>query len=151
MAKFYQTASGETGLRNGLSIDFPIPVGATVVEFDAETNGGLIDSLNGLNGFRWQDHSIVAGVIQRAGSPVTINPPRVLTDVEALEARTIALALVVLDAVNELRQWDAALKAAFANNATIANLRTAVAALPNTPDRTRAQLIAAVRAKLSEV
>lgn len=150
MAKFYKSGS-EYGLRHGPSINEPIPVGAEIVEFDEETNSGLIDSLCGKNGFRWQDHTIVAGVIQRAGSPVTINPPRVLNDVEALQERTIALALVVLDAVNELRQWDAALKTAFANNATIANLRTAVAALPATPDRTRAQLIAAVRAKLSEV
>lgn len=154
MAKFYQTPSGDTGLREfGLlsAIEPPIPAGAAVVEFDPATNSGLIDSLNGKNGFRWQDHSIVGGQIVRAGTPVTINPPRVLTDLEALEARTIALALVVLDAVNELRQWDMALKAAFANNSTIGPLRTAVAALPNTPDRTRAQLIAAVRSKRSEV
>ena len=151
MAKFFKDASGEHGLRHGLSANEPIPVGAEIVEFDEQTNAGLIDSLCGKNGFRWQDHAIVAGVIQRAGSPVTLNPPRVLTDVEALQERTIALALATLDAINELRQWDAALKTATAGAGTFAAFKTAVAALPATPDRTRTQLIAAVRSKLSEV
>lgn len=151
MAKFYKQADGEYGLRHGLSADIPIPAGAEIVEFDEEANAGLIDSLCGKNGFRWQDHAIVGGVIQRSGSPVTINPPRVLTDIEALTEKTIALALVVLDAINELRQWDAGLKAAFQNNSTVANIRTAVLALPNMPDRTRQQLIQAVRDKLPEV
>lgn len=77
-------------------------------------------------------------------------PPPASTDVEELHATVVALALVILDAVNDLRQWDAGLKAAFAANATIAPLRTAVAALPNMPDRTRRQLLDAVRAKLND-
>lgn len=151
MAKFYQAANGDTGLRHGLTASEPIPDGAEVVEFDEQANSGLIDSLCGKNGFRWQDHSIVAGVIQRAGSPVTINPPRTKTDVEELTQAVIALALLTLDEINVLRQWDAALKAVFSSNATIANIRTAVAALPATNDRTRQQLIQAVRGKLVDV
>lgn len=77
-------------------------------------------------------------------------PPAPLTDVEELEARTVALALVTLDAINEIRQWLAALKTASASNATLANLRTAIAALPNTPDRTRRQLLDAVKGKISD-
>jgi len=50
-----------------------------------------------------------------------------------------ALAQVVIDEINNLRQWDTDLKAAFANNSTLATIRTAVAALSNMPARTLAQ------------
>lgn len=72
MAKFYKQKDGSYGLRHGLSANEPIPADAEVVEFDETANAGLLDSLCGKNGFRWQDHSIVSGVIQRAGSPVSI-------------------------------------------------------------------------------
>ena len=152
MARFFQSAAGDTGLRSGSGpfSDAPIPDGAEIVEFDEETNADLIDSLSGKNGFRWQDHAIVAGTILRRAVPVTINPPRAKSDIELLQERTIALALVVLDAVNEQRQWDAALKAAFQNNGTFATVRAAILAMPNTPDRTRRQLLDAVRQKLDD-
>lgn len=72
MAKFYKNTDGSYGLRHGLSANEPIPPGAEVVEFDEMTNQGLIDSLCGKGGFRWQDHAIVAGVIQRSGSALAI-------------------------------------------------------------------------------
>jgi hypothetical protein len=77
-------------------------------------------------------------------------PPAPRSDVEELTDKVVALALVVLDAVNELRQWDAGLKAAFQNNTTVANIRTAVLALPNMPDRTRGQLVSAVKDKIAD-
>lgn len=59
-----------------------------------------------------------------------------------------ALALILLDEINNLRQWDASLKLAFANNSTVANIRNAVAALPASPDRTIAQLKTAYTNKI---
>lgn len=147
MARFYRSPMGDYGLRHGLSIDLPIPEGAEVVEFDAQANTDLIDSLCGRNGFRWQDHAITGGQIIRADLPVAINPPPVLTDVEALSRAVVALALLSLDEINSLRQWIAGFRSAVAA-ASLADLKTRVAALPNTPDRTRRQLLDAVRAKL---
>lgn len=151
MAKFFRAADGAYGLRQGFGSEGPIPDGAEVVEFDAATNAELIDSLCGLNGFRWQDHSIENGQIIRAGVPVAINPPRVPTDVEELSRAVVALALLSLDELNGLRQWIAGFKIAVAAATSLADLKTRVAALPNTPDRTRRQLLDAVRARLAEV
>jgi len=150
MAKFYTAPDGSCGLRHGPAAALPIPDGAQVVEFDEQANAGLIDSLCGGNGFRWQDHSIVGGQIMRAGQIVAINPPRVLTDVEQLGSAVIALALLSLEEINALRQWITSYKAAVAGATSLANLQTRVAALPNVPDRSRAQLLAAVRNKLTD-
>lgn len=57
---------------------------------------------------------------------------------------TRALAALVLSELNLLRAWLADFKAAVAGAGTLAALKTAVAALPNTPPRTRAQVIQAV-------
>jgi hypothetical protein len=151
MAKFYKAPDGSYGLRHGLSIALPIPDGAEIVEFDEQANIGLIDSLSGQGGFRWQDHSIVGGQIIRAGGAVAINPPRELNDIEQLGAAVVALALLSLDEINVLRQWIVSFTAATAAASSLANLQARVAALPNVPDRTRAQLLAAVRAKLTDV
>lgn len=70
MAKFYQTPGGDTGLRLTAEDESlaPIPVGSTVIEFDAATNQAFIDSYNGkLVGFGYADHSIVAGQVRRKG------------------------------------------------------------------------------------
>lgn len=79
--------------------------------------------------------------------PADRQPPN---DVEELTDKVVSLALVVLEAINELRGFDRDLKAVFAANSTLANIRSGVAALPNMPDRTRRQLLDAVRGKLSD-
>ncbi|HYE21765.1 MAG TPA: hypothetical protein VEA69_25215, partial [Tepidisphaeraceae bacterium] len=67
-------------------------------------------------------------------------------DDAAALARTVrALAKATLDEVNALRQWEVDLKAAFAGASTLAQLKTAVAALPDLPPRTSAQVRAALR------
>lgn len=84
---------------------------------------------------------------------VTFTPPAdpsPLTDVEELTAAVVALALLTLDEINNLRQWVASFKAATAAATSLADLKTRVAALPNMPDRTRQQLINAVKAKISD-
>jgi hypothetical protein len=62
--------------------------------------------------------------------------------------RDRAIALVTLDEVNALRQWITDFKTAVANAATLAALKTAVAALPNVPQRTATQAKNAVVARL---
>jgi hypothetical protein len=59
-----------------------------------------------------------------------------------------ALAVTTLGEVNDLRQWIAAFKVQVAAATSLANLQTRVAALPAMPDRTKAQLIAAIKNKI---
>lgn len=56
--------------------------------------------------------------------------------------------LVAVDEINNLRQWLTSFKAAVAAATTLADLKTRVAALPNTPDRTPAQAKAAILNKM---
>lgn len=51
---------------------------------------------------------------------------------------------VLVDEVNTLRQWVTSFKGAVAGAGTFAALKTAVAALPNTPDRTLIQARTAI-------
>mgnify|MGYP001600442493 CR=1 FL=1 len=58
-----------------------------------------------------------------------------------------AIVLTIIDELNNLREWIVAFKAATAAATSLSNLQTRVAALPDMPDRTPAQAIAAVRNK----
>ena len=60
-----------------------------------------------------------------------------------------AVVLVLVDDVNDLRQWVTSFKAAVAAATTLADLKTRVAALANTPDRTAAQARAAVANRIT--
>ena len=59
-----------------------------------------------------------------------------------------AVVLVTLDEVNTLRQWLASFKAEVAASTSLADLKTRVAGLPNTPDRTGAQARTAIRNRI---
>lgn len=61
-----------------------------------------------------------------------------------------AVMLVLLDEVNALRGWLASFKAAVAASTSLADLKTRVAALPNTPDRTATQARNAVLARIDD-
>lgn len=82
--------------------------------------------------------------VQRAASAAMFSDPA--SPVSRVER---AAALVVLDRVNELREWLTAFKAATAAATSLANLQTRVAALPNTPDYTAAQIKTAVQNKIA--
>lgn len=56
-----------------------------------------------------------------------------------------AVLLTLLDEINRLRGWLASFKAAVAASTSMADMKTRIAALPDTPDRTVAQGIQAVR------
>lgn len=60
-----------------------------------------------------------------------------------------AVAMVLLDEINNLRQWITSFKAAVAAATSFGNLQTRVAALANMPDRTPAQAKTAVTNKLN--
>lgn len=68
---------------------------------------------------------------------------------DRLEQVDRAIALTVLhDVDTPLREWITQFKAAVAASTSLANLQTRVAALPNMPNRTVPQLIAAVKGRL---
>jgi hypothetical protein len=59
-----------------------------------------------------------------------------------------AVAAVLVDEINALRDWVTSFKAAMAAASSLANLQTRVAALASLPDRTLGQAQAAVQAKI---
>jgi len=73
---------------------------------------------------------------------------KVNTDVD-YEAKALrALVAVLLDEVNALRQWLASFKVEVAAATNLADLKTRVATLPATPDRTLAQAKTAILNKV---
>lgn len=60
-----------------------------------------------------------------------------------------ALAKLLLDELNVLRQWIATFKAQTALASNLADFKTRIAALPNTPDRTLAQAKTAYKSAIS--
>lgn len=61
-----------------------------------------------------------------------------------------AIALVALDEVNVIRSWLADFKTQVAASTSLANLQSRVASLPNTPQRTKAQLLTAVANRIDD-
>jgi len=60
-----------------------------------------------------------------------------------------AMAAVLIDEINALREWVEAFKAAVAAATTLADLKTRVAALPAMPDRTLQQAVTAIQNKIT--
>lgn len=75
-----------------------------------------------------QDAQVIPNVREQAISGINLRSPE--------GAQWRALALILIDELNNLRQWDAAFKAQVALAANLADLKTRVAALPAMPDRT---------------
>lgn len=59
-----------------------------------------------------------------------------------------AIASIVVDELNDIREWIVSFKAATAAATSLANLQTMVAALPNMADRTLAQVKTAIQNKI---
>ncbi len=76
-----------------------------------------------------------------------INRVASLVDVDAKVAR--AVIAVAIDEINILREWVAAFKVEVAAAASLADLKTRVATLPATPDRTLAQAKTAITNKIN--
>lgn len=123
MAKFYQTPTGDTGLRYGLSIAFPIPTDAEVVEFDEATNPELMHALCGRNpDVLWQDIEIDDGAIVIQKQPVAINPP------EPVKPTTDERVAAVLE-------WADKFRAAMQTATTLDELKTEDAKHPQLPEK----------------
>ncbi len=60
-----------------------------------------------------------------------------------------AIAAIMVDEINTLREWIVSFQAAVAAASSLANLQTRVAALPNLPDRTLAQARSAFISRVS--
>jgi len=69
------------------------------------------------------------------------------TAIDAMPIFEKAIILTLIDELNLLRDWIVAFKVQTAAATSLANLQTRVAALPDMPDRTVPQAIAAVRTK----
>jgi hypothetical protein len=57
-----------------------------------------------------------------------------------------AIAKLIVDEINDLRQWITSFKSATAASSTLADFKTRIAALPNMPDRTMSQAKSAYKA-----
>lgn len=88
--------------------------------------------------------SVLAGIETDYADPARVAPT--LDNVARIHK---AAALVTMDEINILRQWDQSFKAAVAASTSLADLKTRVAALPAMPDRTATQIVNAVTAKLA--
>jgi len=96
-----------------------------------------------------------------AHQPVPLTAPQILAAerVEAVSSfltgvqptcKTLrAAALVTMDELNLLRQWITAFKAAVSLAATLADLKTRVAALDSMPDRSASQIKGAIQNKIN--
>lgn len=70
-----------------------------------------------------------------------------LSDVEGIKWR--AVSLILIDEINALRDWLTSFKSGTALATSLADLKTRVAKLPNTPDRTLAQFKGAYTNKIT--
>jgi hypothetical protein len=104
------------------------------------------DAQTALAAFDWSGSAQTAydTVQARAPALTTLNSA---TDPPGKLAR--ATAAVLVDELNDIREWIAAFKVQVAASTTLADLKTRVAALPNMPDRTLAQAKTAIGNKIS--
>lgn len=70
------------------------------------------------------------------------------TDKSAALKISRAVAALTIDEINTLRQWLVSFKTEVAAATNLADLKTRVATLPNTPDRTLAQAVTAIKNKI---
>jgi hypothetical protein len=130
---------------------FGTSAGATIA-FKADATQQQRDAANAaLAAFDWSDAAQLAWeaaqLVTEAKADVDSSqsaPADMKAELRALRA----LAAVTLDEVNSLRGWIASFKAEVALASSLADLKTRVAGLPSTPDRTAAQLRTAIENKL---
>ena len=105
----------------------------------------------------WTDEELAAHEAQRqaeAASEQAAQAAALLaleSELDHAERITKGLALTILDELNRLSARIRAFDAAVAASTSLANMQTRVAALSEVPDRTAAQLKAAVKAKVMEL
>lgn len=126
--------SGTSGEQGSVRIDFA--PGATAPQQTAANNA--------LAAFDWSQAAQDAweNLQSRTGADAIVNG--VTVDGKVMRA----VAAVLVDEINNLRQWLAQFKAEVAAAASLADLKTRVATLPAMPDRTLAQAKTAILGKI---
>lgn len=117
------------------------PPGTVTLSFAGATPAQQDQAAAVVAAHAWTQAAFDAWVVQQAKALVSGDPA-------APYRVDRAVVLVSMDEVNALRGWLTSFKAAVAASATLADLKTRVAALPALPDRTAAQAKAAVVARL---
>lgn len=100
-----------------------------------------------LAAFDWSAAAEDAWGVQRDKTLASSLMDAVSPDVLAIIIR--ALALLTMDELNVLRAWIASFKAEVAAATSLADLKTRVAALPATPQRTKAQIFPALQSRVA--
>lgn len=117
---------------------------SVVISFDPAATAGQRTAAQGVvNAFDWSDaaQATYDNLQQRTAASNCV------TESSAAGKLERATAGVLVDEINSLRQWITSFKAAVAAATTFADLKTRVAALANTPDRTLAQAKTAIQGK----
>lgn len=117
------------------------PSGADVTYMPGATPDQIATGAAVLAAFDWSDAA-------QAAFDAAVDRVRANLLLDAREAAYTLLRGVVsvtVDEVNALRQWVTSFKAAVAASSSLADLKTRVAALANTPDRTLAQARTAIK------
>ncbi len=117
-----------------------------VIDFKDEATQGHIDAANAvLAAFDWSQAAEDAWFYSKIKGTVTADATAT-TGNGVLMRSVIAVAI---DEINTLRQWLAAFKIEVAAASSLADLKTRVATLPSTPDRTLSQAKTAIQNKIN--
>jgi hypothetical protein len=100
---------------------------------------------NAVNTFDWTDVAHAAWELTKDRAEATAD----LNDLAAPNKLLRALLLVLLDELNNIREWLVSFQNQVALATTLADLKTRVATLPAMPDRTAAQARTAIGNKIS--
>ncbi len=122
-------------------------------DFTMKETGGVVSITYGPSVTQTQKNqaaALIAAWVSPSEAQENKDLARLLLDStpEPMARLARAVSLVTLDEINLLRQWITSFKAAVAAASSLADLKTRVAALSNTPDRTPAQLRNAVRNRI---
>jgi hypothetical protein len=122
-------------------------IAATVrITFDpAATPAQQTAGQNAVTAFDWSDTAHAAWELTKDRAEATAD----LNDLAAPNKLLRALLLVLLDELNNIREWLVSFQNQVALATTLADLKTRVATLPAMPDRTAAQARTAIGNKIT--
>ena len=125
--------------------------GSVRIDFQPSATAPQIATANGIvAAFNWSAGADLTAIAQEAKAAATasIDSGQLQTGV-SLERLVRSLALMVLDEFNLHTTFESALLAASASATTLADLKTRVAAITPIGQRTPAQLVTAIKAKIA--
>ena len=106
---------------------------------------------DGSETFPWDNVTLVGGAwnMGNVSQAIRTNAGNQLNDRDKLGLLHRAVASVLVDEINALRDWITSFKAATAAATTLADFKTRVAALADLPDRTLTQARTAISGKIN--